>query len=705
MLGFQMTFKAQRFATGIGTQLKICVLLLASFLAVGWSLWAYDAYERYRDASYVAGANKLTDMMMGSVEGLQIERNVSAVALRAPKSSDDITKAMLVAARERSNAKLETALADPLLKEIDPKGEARALLLKEISDLNAARVRVDQELAKDLPQRAPEVGLMFPQAMSLVIDDIRKLWIVQGREIAKVDGTIGLLADLKQVGLDLRDWASRESDIIELALAEENRLSPSKLEQMAGYRSLTLQLIKTTQDTASSFGKMFDEPFSKMNSTWFGSYERARVVILEASARRAPYPIDLAKWRAESNGAIIALTSIKDVAADATEALAHDRSNRAFRTLMIALSSLAAGLIVAGFVIYLVVQRVSGPLRNMTRAMTALSNGDLATVVAGAERRDEIGDMASAVEIFRESMISRERLEKERSIDLRTREERQWVIERRIEGFRSQIGSAIGAIQAATGAVEGATTVLNTAVDRTTFGASEAQSASRGVTDKMIKVASTIEQLSASIGEISHQVAQTSTISSDAVEKAETADQHNQGLLTAAERIGHVVGLISAIAEQTNLLALNATIEAARAGDAGRGFAVVAAEVKTLATQTGRATQDISNQISAIQTAVGDTVDVIRQVGATIRSLNQVGAAIASSIHEQTFATSEIAGNVRDTSQHAEEALSNIAEVTSAAEQTADAAGRARDASDALIKQAVVIERIVADFLSDVRAA
>lgn len=700
-----MTLMAHRFAVGIGTQLKICVVVLGLFLATGWSFWANEAFNRYRDASYVASANDLTDMMMGAVEALQIERNIATIALRSADPIDVATRGALHAARERANAKFDGAMADSLMAALDPKGEARAQLVKENADLAEARKRVDDEILKALPQRAPEVGLMFPQAVSALINDVRKLWMMQGREVAKVDGTVGMLAELKQTGLDLREWVGRESDVYEIALTTENRLSPSQLEQLAGYRSSALQLLKTTQDTSSSFGNMFDSTLQQVNTAFLGAYERARLGLVEASARRAPYPLDPVAWRAVSTPALSALTGIKDTATQATAELAGARSQQAFRTLIIALSMLVAGLAVAGFVVFLVVHRVTLPLRSMTRGMTALAKGDLAVTVDGAGRKDEIGDMASAVEIFRDSMVANMRLESERAADRRTREERQWVIERRIENFTNQIGAALGTIQEATGAVEGAASVLGTAVERTTYGASEAQNASRAVTDKMLKVASTIEQLSASIGEISHQVAQTSSISSEAVTKSETADEQNKGLSTAAERIGHVVGLISAIAEQTNLLALNATIEAARAGEAGRGFAVVAAEVKTLATQTGRATQDISSQILAIQSAVSDTVTVIRQVGSTIRSLNQVGAAIASSIHEQTFATSEIAGNVRDTSAHAEEALANIAEVTAAAGQTAQAAERARQASDALISQAVAIEHIVANFLSDVRAA
>ncbi len=699
---------SSRVLRSLRSQIQACVLILAGFLALGWSLWAYDAYERYRAASAVAEINALTDELMGAVAALQEERWLATTLLRANEAADAQDRAAIADFRARAAAHIERAFDHPgrsLLPELEDGSGTRRRLTKALEALAAKRGRVDGEIVKNLPQRAPEVALMWPDAATEIITDIQKLWIIAGRHLARTDGTVGMLAGLKQTAVDLREWVVLESALIEVALTTENRFTPSQLQEMAGYRARAELLLASARQVAEGFGTRFQEEMKAIDSTVLGSYERARGILLDASSRRVPYPIDAAQWRTTAGPTLAALTGLKTGATRETAAVSVRRAELELGRFHLALAMLGCGVAVAVGAILLVRWRVARPLTAMTRAMTDLAKGNLDVAIQGAERGDEIGDMATAVAVFRDGMKARARLAAEREADEAARHVRQAAIEAHIARFTREIGAALGAIQSATGAVEGAAATLGRAVSRTTHGAGEAEGASRGVSDKMLKVAATIEQLSASIGEISEQVAHTSAVSSDAVDSVQTAERFNQSLSEAADRIGAVVSMISQIAEQTNLLALNATIEAARAGEAGRGFAVVAAEVKTLASQTGRATEDIARQIGAIQSAVADTVATIRRVGTTIRSLNQVGSAIAASIHEQTYATGEIAGNVRETSAHAEAALANIADVTAVAGETASAAERTREASDALIRESVAIERVVARFLEDVRAA
>ncbi|MFC5354559.1 methyl-accepting chemotaxis protein [Azospirillum himalayense] len=353
----------------------------------------------------------------------------------------------------------------------------------------------------------------------------------------------------------------------------------------------------------------------------------------------------------------------------------------------------------------MMIRGVSSPVGAMTEAMRRLASGDKTTAIPFANRGDEIGAMATAVQVFKDGLIEADRLAAEQAAEQAAKLRRTEAVERLIASFEEQVADALRNVAAAATELDTTAQSMAATARQTNDQAANAAAAAEQTSANVQTVASAAEEMSSSIGEIGSQVTRSTGIAGQAVQEAGRTTDSVRGLADAAHRIGAVVQLITNIAGQTNLLALNATIEAARAGETGKGFAVVASEVKQLANQTARATDEIASQIQAIQEATAGSVGAIEGIGRTIAAINEISTSIAAAIEEQSAATNEISRNVQQAAIGTREVSSNIAQVTEAAGTTGAAAHQVLGAAGGLASQAENLRRDVESFLAAIRAA
>jgi len=405
----------------------------------------------------------------------------------------------------------------------------------------------------------------------------------------------------------------------------------------------------------------------------------------------------------ELNSTVAMLVNEAEVSTQvgAAELIANLKTSGQLLLLVVVASLLAAG----GIGVFYVQRHLVRRLVAIGTAMRRLASGDIAIAIPPAAERDEIGDMARSLEVFRASEIERRRLSEREHSEQKSQRARASSIEQIIADFRATVTNVIGSVTENVSSMEATARNLSTIARNADQQARGVALSSEATSTNVRTVAGATEELGASIHEINEKAMQAHVVAQRATETAHSTDQFVNKLSVGATRIGDVIKLIQAIAQQTNLLALNATIEAARAGEAGRGFSVVAVEVKALAAQTAKATEEIAAQIGSIQDLTKHAVAAIHSISGVMDDISGFTAAIASAVEQQTSSTQMIARNIQEAATGAKELAGKIAAVTDAIDETSRSAAVVHETSQAFSAQASTLDREVDEFLRRVSAA
>lgn len=564
------------------------------------------------------------------------------------------------------------------------------------------------------------IGVMVPQILLLVLGGITVSSLATILETNKwVDHTRVVLAE---VGSIVGSAVDMETGMRGFLLAGQDEF----LEPYNSGNQAIFAKIKTLQATVSDNPKQvarLNEATGVLTEWRHNVTEPAIAARREVGAGKTMG--DIASLVGEARGKVY-FDKFRGIMADFAadeEKLMHrrkqDNEATVSATYTIIVVCIIVGLFVGLIIALFIGGQIAGPIVRMTESMGELAGGNKKAEIPGRDRQDEIGDMAAAVQVFKENMIladklsaeqdsikeQQESIKAEQAKEVAERVERAKTLENLAISFDSEVTGIIGHVSSAADEMGSTAASMSTNASEASAQALGAAASSEQASTNVQSVASATQELSSSISSIGRQVAHSSTIAAVAVDHSQRVHGTIRGLVESAQQIDKVVNLITDIADQTNLLALNATIEAASAGDAGRGFAVVASEVKNLAKQTAKATDEISGQIQAVQAHTEEAAKAISTITKVIEEINEISSAISLAVGEQDTATAEIARNVEEASLGTTEVASYVAQMTQTAGETGQSANDVNTAVKDLSGQTESLNQVVRTFLSNVRAA
>jgi len=589
----------------------------------------------------------------------------------------------------------------------------RSITLKVLDDLRqsgaagmAAATQASQEILGELDRRRSEVDsqtIAPPAAVGYLTEVIGRLIpVITGISKLSVDDDISKSVAAYANLIEGKERAGQERAVVAGGLAA-GRFDPQVYVRAIG--------LATAQDSFFSAFRAVATPKAKelFNATLSGSaidkFKEMRKTVEQGGLAGDFKSLDSKSWFDAATVRIEMLKTVEDGLAAELSGLMSRKKDEATISLGLVAALMSIALLVGSAAIVVMARSVTLPINTLGTVMTRLANGELQLDVDAADRGDEIGAMARAVQFFKKNMIRTAELAAREAEVVKRRAARIARVGELTEQFNDDFGAVIDSVITASSQLESTAAQMSKTANRTSEEAASVAEAIDAASSNMQTVAAATEELSSSVSEIGRQVTQSAHIAQKAAADGRRTNETVAGLSGAAEKIGDVVKLISEIASQTNLLALNATIEAARAGDAGRGFAVVAAEVKGLAEQTAKATDEIRSQIGEIQATSGNAVRAIQDITGTIDELNEIASSIASAVEEQSAATQEIARNVQHAAKGTGEMSHSILAVTGAATESGAAASQVLGASHELSRQSESMRLHVVNFTGGIKAA